>query len=119
MMAGKPVAVTGDVVATVGTTPFTGADLGTWTAGAVSVQFYNHLTSGGTTVIHQAECTFNFSGTNSGTGATITGSETVTLTAGATVLQRGQSGVLVQGDVAIGTFGNKLEVQTTNVLWSA
>ena len=118
MMAGKPVAVTGDVVATVGTIFFTGATSGTWSAGDVSVQFYNQLTIGGATVIHQAKCTFEFDGENAG-GTKVKGSEIVTLNAGATVLQKGQSRVLVHGDVAIGTFGNKLEVQTTNVLRSS
>lgn len=117
-MAGKPVAVTGEVIATVGTTPFTGADSGTWTAGTVSVQSYNQLTIGSAAIIHQAKCTFTFNGKSS-TNTPITGSETVTLTAGATVLQKAQSGVLVQGDVATGVFGNKLEVQTANVLLSA
>jgi hypothetical protein len=118
-MAGKSVAVSGEVIATPGTTFFTGADSGTWTAGAVNVQSYSKLTVGSKAVLHEAKCTFTFSGANSGTGATITGSETVTLKAGATLLQKGLTSVLVQGDSATGSFGNKLQVQTVSKLRSA
>jgi hypothetical protein len=117
-MAGNSVARTGDVIATPGTTLFTGANAGSWTAGPISVQTYSKLTIGGQLVIHGASCTFSFTGTT-GPGAPITGIETVTLPAGVTVLQKGQSGVLVQGDSATGAFGNKLEVQTANKLTTA
>jgi hypothetical protein len=117
-MAGKRVAVTGEVVATPGTTPFTGANAGNWTVGPIGVQTYSKLTIGGQPVIHRASCTFSFTGTTS-TGAPITGIETVTLTAGTTVLQKGQSGILVQENSFTGNFGNKLEVQTANKLTTA
>jgi hypothetical protein len=118
-MAGNSVAVTGEVVATPGTTPFTGANPGgSWTAGSISMQTYGKLTIGDQPVMHGASCTFSFSGTT-GTGAPISGSEVVTLTAGTTVLQKGQSGVLVQGNSATGTFGNTLAVQTARKLTTA
>ena len=117
-MAGNSVAVTGEVVATPGTTPFTGANAGSWAAGPISVQTYSKVTIGGQPVMHRASCTFSFTGTTSN-GAPVSGSEVVTLTAGTTVLQKGQSGVLVQGNSATGTFGNKLAVQTASKLTTA
>ncbi len=117
-MPGESVAGEGEVVATPGSTPFTGAETGVWTAGPIAVQSYSKLTIGGKPVIHQAQCTFNFSGQSS-SGASIVGSETVQLKAGQTLLQKTQGGVLVNGDTATGQFGNKLEVRTTNVLHSA
>ena len=115
-MAGKNVAVEGDVVATAGTSPFTGADKGTWTAGQISYQSYAKLTVSGQKVIHEASCTYDFSGTTTD-GNPILGKESVTLTASPTLLQKGQSQVLVNGDAAKDSkYGNKLEVQTSNVL---
>ena len=104
-------AVEGDVTATAGTSPYTGAESGSWTAGSVSYQSYDKLSIGGTPVIHEASCTFNFSGASS-SGATITGSETVTLSAGSTKLQGASSSVLVDGDSETGSYGNELKVQT-------
>jgi hypothetical protein len=97
----------GDVSATPGTTPFSGAQSGTWTAGTISETAYDKVVSGGAKAISQAQCTFSFTGANS-SGATVTGSETVTLSAGATKLQKGAAGVIVDGDSATGTYGNKL-----------
>ena len=103
----KSVAREGDVSATPGTKPFTGADSGAWAAGAVTYTSYDKVVSGGARSISQAECTFNFSGASS-SGATVTGTETVTLSAQPTKLQKGASSVIVDGDSATGTFGNKL-----------
>ena len=86
---------------------FTGATSGTWTAGQISDTPYDKIVSGGAKAISEAQCTFNFSGANA-SGAPVTGSETVTLSARATKLQQGAAGVLVEGDSASGTFGNKL-----------
>jgi len=117
-MADKRVAVTGDVEAKPGTKMFTGAASGTWTAGPVTYTSYNHLSVGGKSVIHGANCTFTFTGSTSN-GAPVTGSETVTLQAGQTVLQKGLSGVLRNGDTATGDkFDNELEVKTASVLSS-
>ena len=101
------VARQGGVSATPGTTPFTGANSGTWTAGPISDKPYDKVVSGGAKAISEAQCTFNFSGVNA-SGATVTGSETVTLSAKQTKLQKGAAGVLVDGDSATGTYGNKL-----------
>ena len=107
----KSVAVEGDVSATPGSTPYSGAETGSWTAGAITYQGYDPLTIGGTRVVSEASCTFSFSGASS-SGATITGTETVTLSAGGTKLQGGSSKVLVDGDRKAGSYGNELLVQT-------
>lgn len=114
-MTAKSVAVEDEVIATPGTAPFTGAESGTWTAGPVSYRSYGSLTVGGINVIYEASCTFNFSGASS-SGAAVIGSETVTLTAGSTLLQKNESGVLVNGDSATGTYGNELKVQSSGPL---
>jgi hypothetical protein len=101
------VARQGDVSATPGTTPFTGATSGTWTAGTIGDTPYDKVVSGGAKAISEARCTFSFSGANA-SGSPVTGSETVTLSAKQTKLQKGASGVLVDGDSATGTFGNTL-----------
>ena len=73
---------------------------------------------GGAAAISKASCVFSFQGTNSGTGAAVTGQERVTLTSGSTKLHIGQVTVLVDGDEATvqGGFGNKLEVTSTRKL---
>jgi hypothetical protein len=116
-MAGKSVAVTGEVNVTEGTMPFKGADSGSWEADPVTEEPCNRLTIGGKTVIRGASCLFRFTGKAS--GATVTGSETVTLTPGATALRGEQSSVLRHGDSKTGHYGNKLEVNTNNKLSSA
>lgn len=110
------VAIQGDVVATPGTVPATGAASGTWTAGPVSYQSYSKLKVGGN-VIHQASCTFNFSGATSG-GSAVTDVSTVTLTAGSTKLQKGSTFVLQNGDQKSDSFGNKLQAQSSRKLKS-
>ncbi len=113
---GKGVAVEGEVTATPGTTLFTGADSGTWTAPpSISYKSYTKLTISGRRVVYQAKGTFTFSGLSS-SGATITGPETVTLTASTTLLQKGLSNVLVDGDSATGIYGNELKVQSNGSL---
>ncbi|WP_404385398.1 hypothetical protein [Caenispirillum salinarum] len=104
----------GDVTATAGTVPYTGATSGDWTAGAVELTSYPVLTVAGTDVIHKAECTFSFLGKNS--GGAVTGSSTVTLTAGAQPLQGGLSNVLVDGNWNKDAYGNTLNVSATGVL---
>jgi hypothetical protein len=111
----ESVATEGDVTATPGTSMFTGADSGRWTAGAITYTSYAKLKVGGGQVIHKAECTFRFSGASS-SGAAVTGQETVTLTAGSPLLQKGASSVLVHGDSKTGTYGNKLEAASSEKL---
>lgn len=119
-MPAKSVAVKGDVSATVGTMPYTGATTGTWTAGPILETSYVNLKSGGKEVVWKAQCTFSFSGANQA-GEAKTGSETVTLTAGTTLLKKGESSVLVDGDSKTGgdsppSFDNKLSVSASGPL---
>ena len=107
-MAGKPVAVKGQV------TPIPAQDgSGTWTPGGVEYETYDHLTIGGQPVIHGASCTFTFAGTTSKPP------DKVVLSASASRLQGGQAHVLVDGDSATGLAGNQLKVITGNKLRSS
>jgi hypothetical protein len=115
----RSVAVDGDVSATAGTAFYTGATSGTWTAGPITATTYENLESGGKKVIWKAECTFSFTGENSG-GSAVTGTEKVTLTATTKLLDPGQH-VLVDGDSKTGgdappTFDNKLTVSAAGPL---
>ena len=116
-MAGLPVAVHGDVHATVGAVLFGTATSGSWTAGAVTDQPYAWLTAGGTAVSHAASCTFSFSGSDGMNP--VTGTSTVSLTATTTVLQHGSTSVLRHGDNHADAYGNTLAVQATGILASA
>lgn len=116
-MAGKKVAVEGDVQAIPGSTFFTGADSGTWSAGQVVYSSYDHLKISESKVIYKAQCKFTFSGFSPAPQKNpISGNETVTLEAQSTKLQGGASKVLVDGDSATGEFGNKLQVNASHKL---
>ena len=112
------VAREGDVTPTVGATPYTGAQQGTWTAKAVSYTAYAKLVAGGARAISQAQCEFDFAGTNSSGGA-VTGSETLTLSARATTLQHGAAGVILDGDSTASSYGNTLTAGSAAKLRSA
>jgi hypothetical protein len=113
----KSVVTKGGVTASPSTTMFSGADNGTWTAGDITYQLYAKLQVGSANVIHTASCTFSFAGSNSSSGATVTGTETVELKAKSTVLQKAGSSVIVDGDSASGTvYGNKLQAKSSNRL---
>ncbi len=101
--------------ATPGTTPYTGAQSGAWTAGAITYSPYDKIVSGGRKAISRAECTFAFSGANA-SGTTVTGTETVTLAAQATTLQKQASGVVVDGDSTTSSFGNTLQASSSEKL---
>ncbi len=119
-MTGKQVAVEGDVQATAGSTPFTGAESGTWTSEPVIYSSYDHLKIGGSKVIYKAPCKFTFSGTSPAPQKNpISGDETVTLEAQSTKLQGSVSKVLVDGDSATGKFGNKLQISASHQLSTA
>ncbi|MEO0375336.1 MAG: hypothetical protein AAF329_12075 [Cyanobacteria bacterium P01_A01_bin.17] len=108
---GKAVAVEKDVIATPGTVFFPPADSGAWTAGPVTETPDPKLTAGKKQVIYQATCTFSFSGANSASGATVTGTEVVTLSAKPTKLQGKTTKVLVDSDSATGVlYANQLKV---------
>jgi len=117
-MAVKPVAVEGDASAEAGTTPYTGATRGTWTAGSVTETSYDVLTSGGTKVIHKAECSFSFTGDSAPpqTVGDVSGDSTVTLEASGTALQGGSTFVLVDGDSETDSYGNKVSVSASAAL---
>lgn len=117
-MALKPVAVEGDVSATAGTTLFSGAQSGTWTAGPIQLSSWSKLKVGGTATIWKAICLFSFSGLN-GSGATVVGTSTVTLTADSTKLQGASNNVLRDGDSETDSYGNKLEARAPGKLRSA
>ena len=110
----KTVAVQGDVQAEAGSVAFE-ADTdqaGSWSAGPVVDTVYDHLTVDGTSVVYKSECTFTYAGgTTSTSGSPVPvppATETVTLTAGSTVLQSGSDSVIVDGDEEESSYGNKL-----------
>jgi hypothetical protein len=106
-MPAKSVAAASDVTAIIGTIPPSG-ESGTWTAGVISVTAHPHLVVGDAPAISSASCTFSFSGG---------GTDPVTLSASATVLQCDQASVLVDGDKsAVSQYGNQLVVSSTRKL---
>ncbi len=110
-MAGKTVAVIGDVQAEPAKDP-----TGTWgpapNTDPIIYQAYNHLTVGKKAVIYSASCTFIFTPNQN---IPPKPPETVILSAGATVLQGGKNHVLVNGDSATGEVaGNQLRVISSN-----
>ena len=108
---GKIVAVQGDVEAETGSVHIE-ADSdksGSWSAGPVVDTVYDYLKIDGTPVIYQSECVFtNAGGASAGNPLPAPFLETVTLTAGSTVLQTGSDKVLVDGDKEESSYGNKL-----------
>ena len=108
----KNVAVQGEVSATAGSV-FANEDAnksGSWIAGPVTDKFYDHLTIDGKPVIYESSCTFSYAGATTGNPPTAVPvqPETVTLKAGATVLQSGSNKVLLDKDETQSSFGNKL-----------
>jgi hypothetical protein len=76
---------------------------------------YPFMTIGGVAVIHQAMCTFSFTGTGPSPGnAPVSGTSIVTLTATSTTLQKGSTFVLRDGDTKQDSFGNTLAVSASN-----
>ncbi len=67
------------------------------------------LTVGGAAVLHQAQCTFLFSGSTS-SGSAVADSSTVVLTPKSTTLRAGQTAVLLDGDSTSDSFGNTVQV---------
>jgi len=123
-MALKNVATQADVQTQPGTTQFTGAASGTWSAGPVSVVSYAKLTIGGQAVILSASCTFSFTGASGSTPpVTVTGSEEVTLSAAAldtTKLQGGLLQVLRDSNQSnTSLFGNVIKISSSEKLGSS
>lgn len=119
-MAGKSAAVKADVVAVPSSTDPEGADpeSGSWSDGEISVQTHARLKINQTEVIHQASCTFTYSGGTTGGGQSPLPPipETVVLTAQGTKLQKGLGHILVDGDTVTGPLGNELKIQATSKL---
>lgn len=117
---GDRVAVKGEVTAEASTSPApTGMSnvAGTWSAGEVSETSYPQLKVGGTEVIHQASCTFTWTGNNTETGAEAPDvTSEVTLVATTRILQGRGSFVLVDGNVGDDLHGNKLSVSAAGHL---
>jgi hypothetical protein len=87
------------------------ADTGAWTAGEITETTDPRLSVGGAAVVHQATCTFSFTGSKgSSPPVIIKDSSSVTLSPQQTTLQGGQTAVLLDGDSARDTFGNTLKV---------
>lgn len=111
----KSAAKIGDVLATPGTSPFIPPASGAWMPGAIVHTADTKLTSAGVALIHQAECTFIFVGTDP-MGVPVMGTEKVVLPAQKTKLTGSGKPFLVEGDKQQGPHGNKLEVVAANKL---
>ena len=85
-MALKAIAVLGDTTATPGGPAGPEGSAGVWTPRPVSESSYTEMTNHGPEVIYEAECTFDYVGTKTNTGDTISDS-TVTLTASSSALR--------------------------------
>lgn len=119
---GSAAAVEGDVSATASsaTAPSTQpAWQGAWRAGNVTETAYAKLTVNGAKIIHEASCTFSFSGVDTSVSPTppsVSMDSPVTLTATTKVLQKGAAFVLVDGDSASDAHGNQLRVSASGHL---
>ncbi|MGW0411248.1 hypothetical protein ACWDZX_08115 [Streptomyces collinus] len=115
-MAGRAVVARGGVSAMAGAAPLKGADSGTWSAGTVAETPSSRVTVGGSPVLHQASCSFTFTGK---AGQTVVGgASTVTLTATAGGLLADGKGVLLDGDSAQDEYGNTLTAGSSAALRS-
>jgi hypothetical protein len=114
---GKPVAVEGDAKATASSSPAPAdqpAWQGSWSAGTPEARAYAHLSVQGRAVIHEVRCTFSFSGVDTAVSPTpppVSSSSEVVLSAGSTTLQKGLQRVLLDGDSASDTHGNRLAIE--------
>jgi hypothetical protein len=120
-MAGKSAAKSGDVKPKPGTTFYSPAVKGSWKkVGDVQETSYSSLKSGGAAVLHKVECKFSFSGTGpTPAEAPVTTVETVTLVGMTTLLQKGLSNVIVDGDVKTDSWGNELKATASGPLKTA
>jgi hypothetical protein len=112
---GKAIALQGTVIAIPGTVPYPPAQSGAWTAMPVQVKTVSKVKVGGKPAIAEAECKFMFTGiqTTPSGPVTVTGQETVKLTAKGTKLQKK---LLVQGDMMQSPYGNQLKVVSMSKL---
>lgn len=110
------VARSGDVSATAGTTAYSGATSGTWTAATPALTTTTVLSCDGA-VVTKATCSFSFSGTNG--QSPVTGTSSVTLSPGRLALTVDGVSPLVDGDSAKDSYGNKLSVSSGAALTTA
>jgi hypothetical protein len=108
------VARSGDVSAAAGTTPATGADSGTWTAGTLTLSTADLLSSDGRAVVVEAACTFSFTGKAGNTA--VTDSSTVELKPGSPALLVGGTHPLLDGDAEEDDYGNTVSVSSDAAL---
>jgi hypothetical protein len=117
---GKAVATEGDVSPTAGSIDPPGAakSSGKWTSDPQGVSYtsYDNLKIGGKKVIYEAKLKFTYKSGKTPDGKPFPDTDdTVTLTAKTTVLQKGESDVLLDGDEKSNSpTGNKLSVSTQN-----
>ncbi|MEE8058706.1 MAG: hypothetical protein V3T17_12885 [Pseudomonadales bacterium] len=105
----KPIAVSGNVIATPGTTPFSPADSGAWVAQPVQEIPYPKLKIGGKNALQKVICVFQFAGVQSASGAPVSGVETVILEPQKTAVKHSGQTMLLDGDKKDGQYGNKLQ----------
>jgi hypothetical protein len=117
-MAGKSAAKSGEVKAKKGTKFFDPAVKGNWTAPQmVDETTYPKLTSGGVPVLHKVEATFSFSGNGPPPSeAPVNTTTKVTLVGETTLLQKGLSNVIVDGDTETDSWGNELKASASGKL---
>jgi hypothetical protein len=105
------IAVEGDVIAIPGATPYPPAVSGAWIPGPVTYTSYSKVAVNSVGVIHEARCTFTFTGVGPPPANNpVSGTEDVTLSAGDTAVNGSQSSVLLDGDSETGSYGNQLQV---------
>jgi len=110
----KSIARSGDVSAQAGSSMYTGATSGSWTAGDLTLTTASLASSGGSKAVIKATCTFSFSGSNG--QSAVTGTSSVTLNPSSRLLTIGGTAPLVDGDSAKDDYGNTIKV-SSSTLW--
>lgn len=121
----KPVAVSGDGVASASTATAPSnqpAWKGAWSAGTPVETLHRQLSVGGVRVLHELSCTFTFTGVDTSVSPTPPPTppttSTVVLRAGTTVLRESGRFVLLDGDRQSDSHGNEVAVSATGHLRS-
>ena len=113
-MTAKSVARSDDVSTLAGSTSYTGATSGSWTAGDLTLTTASLASIGGSTVVTKAACTFSFSGSNG--QSAVTGTSSVTLNPSSRLLTIDGTSPLVDGDSAKDDYGNTIKVSSSALL---
>lgn len=114
----KSVATKNDIQAVTSTTTSTlqyTNCTGSWTAGLIETKVYDYFTINGNAIAYEASCTFNFTGNDNVTGASVVEQETIRLDAKEKITTL-QPAVLCNNDEASGLNGNKLRIISNNHL---